>query len=139
MTDTFSPSGARLDHIGVAVRDLDRSSALFRALGLDQAGRETVAEQGVELLVLTAGETRIELLRPLSDETPVGRFIARHGEGLHHIALKVTDIREALRSCREAGIRPLDEEPRTGAEGRLIAFLDPGTTSGVLIELVQKM
>ena len=128
----------KLSHIGIAVSDLDAAAGLYRLLGIEALHREIIPDQGVELMVLPVGGTRIELLRPLSSDTPVARFIAKRGEGLHHIALEVDDIRAALDQCREAGMELLDAEPRIGAEGALIAFLNPKSTNGVLMELVQK-
>lgn len=135
---TFDSDGRpRLDHIGIAVKDLVAAARIYRLLGIEPTRRETVANQEVELLVLPLGDTRLELLQPLVEDSPMGRFIARRGEGLHHIAVAVEDIREALRQCEEAGIKILDREPRLGAEGQLIAFLNPRATGGVLIELTQ--
>jgi len=125
-----------LDHIGVAVRNLDAALKNYRALGLESSTREVIADQGVEVVVLPLAGTRLELLRPLGEDTPVGRFIARRGEGLHHIALAVPDIRIALANCRAAGIELIDDGPRPGAEGRLVAFIHPRAMGGVLVELV---
>ncbi len=128
----------RLDHIAIAVRSLDEALPFYtEVLGLTCAGRETVAEQGVHLALLPIGESRLELLEPLSDDSPVGRFLARRGEGVHHIALRVDDIERALAELRARGIRLVDETPRCGAEGRKIAFLHPASAHGVLIELVE--
>ncbi len=128
----------RLDHIAIAVRSLDEALPFYtEVLGLTCAGRETVAEQGVHLALLPIGESRLELLEPLSDDSPVGRFLARRGEGVHHIAFRVDDIERALAELRARGIRLVDETPRCGAEGRKIAFLHPASAHGVLIELVE--
>lgn len=136
--DTLSTiPGAVLDHIGIAVRDLEARVDLFKQLGLIPSDREVLAEQGVELVILPIGETRLELLCPLGDDTPVGKFISRRGEGLHHIALKVKDIQSTLDKYIQKGYRAIDDVPRIGAGGSLIAFLDPRSTGGVLIELTQ--
>lgn len=128
---------ARLDHVAIAVRDIEATAQIFRLLGVEPTERETIAEQGVDLLMLPVGDTRLELLQPLDDDTPIGRFIAKLGEGLHHIALRVVDIESVLDRCRAEGIKSLGDKPRIGAGGHLIIFLDPRTTGGVMIELVQ--
>jgi methylmalonyl-CoA epimerase len=128
----------RLDHIAIAVRSLEDALPFYTdALGLTCTGRETVAEQGVHLALLPLGESRLELLEPLSDDSPVGRFLTRRGEGVHHIAFRVDDLERALAELRARGIRLVDETPRCGAEGRKIAFLHPASAHGVLIELVE--
>jgi len=129
----------KLDHIGIAVSDLEAAIAVYKQLGLTPIEREIIADQGVEVVVLPAGETRLELVYPLDEDTPVGKFITKHGEGLHHLALEVKDINAALQICRRKGIIVIDQEPCLGAGGRLIAFLDPRSTGGVLIELIQKI
>ncbi len=129
--------GAGLDHIGIAVRDLEASIELFKQLGLTPSNREVITEQGVELVILPVGETHLELLCPMGEDTPVGKFISHRGEGLHHIALKVKDIQSTLERYIQKGYRAIDEVPRIGAGGSLIAFLDPRSTGGVLIELTQ--
>ncbi len=133
------PFEGKLNHIAVAVRDLDASVQIYRLLGLRVGEREVIEEQGVELQLLTAGDTRIELVQPLSDNSPVGKFISKRGEGLHHLAFDVDDIKDTLQQCEAKGIKGLSSEPKIGAEGNLILFLDPRTTGGVLIELVQKL
>jgi len=138
-TDYVQQAGhATLDHIAVAVKDIAQAARFFAVLGIEVKNREIVAEQGVEVAMLPIGACRLELLQPLADNSSVGRFIARHGEGIHHIAFTVDDIYNALERCRTAGYHPLNDKPRRGAERTLIAFLDPRTTSGVLIELIQK-
>jgi methylmalonyl-CoA epimerase len=128
----------RIDHIGVAVEDLGAALELYGgALGLSDVHRETVAEQGVEAVLLDVGDGHVELLRPLDPDTPVGRFLTRRGPGLHHVAYRVSDIDAALQDAREAGLRLLDEEPRTGIRGSRVAFLHPSATGGVLTEIVQ--
>jgi methylmalonyl-CoA/ethylmalonyl-CoA epimerase len=127
-----------VDHVGVAVEDLERAIALYReTFRMPLVHRETVAEQGVEAALLDVGESHIELLRPLGPETAVGRFLARRGPGLHHVAYRVDDVERALGELAEAGMRLIDERPRRGIRGSLVAFLHPAGTGGVLTELVQ--
>jgi methylmalonyl-CoA/ethylmalonyl-CoA epimerase len=129
----------KIDHLGIAVRSISDSLAFYRdALGLVLAGTERVEDQGVEVALLPVGESRIELLEPFSEETPVGRFIAKRGEGLHHICYEVEDLSGRLDDLRARGVRVLDGYPRRGAEGKLVAFLHPSSAGGVLIELVEK-
>ena len=129
---------ARVDHIGVAVEDLDAAIALHeRAYCMTVAHREVIDEQGVEAVLLDVGENHVELLRPLSEETPVGRFLARRGPGLHHVAYQVADVDAALATLRERGLRLIDEQPRTGIRGSRVAFLHPAASGGVLTEIVQ--
>ena len=128
----------RIDHIGVAVEDLDAGIALYESTyGMALVHRETVTEQGVEAVLLDVGENHVELLRPLGPDTPVGRFLARKGPGLHHVAYQVRDIDAVLSSLRERGVRLIDEAPRIGIRASRVAFLHPGSTGGVLTEIVQ--
>jgi methylmalonyl-CoA/ethylmalonyl-CoA epimerase len=128
----------RIDHIGIAVTDLDAAVQLYGG-GFDMAEqhRETVEEQGVEAILLEVGEGHIELIRPLSDDTGVAKFIERNGEGMHHVAYQVDDIDAALEKVREAGLRLIDEKPRIGIRGSRVAFLHPKSTGGVLTEIVE--
>jgi methylmalonyl-CoA/ethylmalonyl-CoA epimerase len=129
---------ARIDHVGIAVEDLEASLALYAdALELGPVHRETVEAQGVEAVLLDVGENHVELLRPLADDTPVGRFLAARGPGLHHVAHQVRDIEAALGRLRAAGLRLVDETPREGIRGSRVAFLHPAATGGVLTEIVQ--
>ncbi|MFY9554277.1 MAG: methylmalonyl-CoA epimerase [Blastocatellia bacterium] len=129
----------KIDHLGIAVRSISDSLVFYReGLGLELAEVETVNDQGVRVGLLPVGESRIELLEPLSEETPVGRFIARRGEGLHHICYEVDDLRSKLDELRSRGLRLLEGYPRRGAEGKLVAFLHPASAHGVLVELVEK-
>jgi methylmalonyl-CoA epimerase len=129
---------ARIDHVGVAVEDLDAAIALHEATyGMELVHRETVAEQGVEAVLLDVGENHVELLRPLSADTPVGKFLAKRGPGLHHVAYQVQDIEAALSTLREQGVRLIDQEPRTGIRGSRVAFLHPAASGGVLTEIVE--
>ena len=128
----------RIDHIGVAVEDLDGAIALYEELlGMPVQHRETVDDQGVEAVLLGVGEGHVELLRPLAPDTEVGRFLARSGPGLHHVAYRTDDIDSALDAVRGAGLQLIDERPRTGVRGSRVAFLHPKSTGGVLTELVE--
>jgi methylmalonyl-CoA/ethylmalonyl-CoA epimerase len=128
----------RIDHIGVAVDDLDEAVALYsERLAMPVQHRETVEEQGVEAVLLGVGESHVELLRPLGPETAVGRFLDRNGPGLHHVAYATDDIDSALDAVREAGLRLIDERPRTGIRNSRVAFVHPKSTGGVLTELVE--
>jgi methylmalonyl-CoA/ethylmalonyl-CoA epimerase len=129
---------ARIDHVGVAVSDLDAGIALYdQTYDMTLVHRETVTEQGVEAVLLDVGENHVELLRPLSEDTPVGKFLAKRGPGLHHVAYQVTDIDATLRSLKEAGVRLIDETPRTGIRASRVAFLHPASSGGVLTEIVE--
>jgi methylmalonyl-CoA/ethylmalonyl-CoA epimerase len=128
----------RIDHIGVAVEDLDEAISLYsQRLGMAVQHRETVEEQGVEAVLLGVGDSHVELLRPLSADSAVGRFLERNGAGLHHVAYGTDDIASALEAVRGAGLRLIDEQPRTGIRGSRVAFLHPKSTGGVLTELVE--
>lgn len=130
---------ARLDHIGIAVRGLDEALRFFRdSLGLEVSGIEQVADQRVRVAWLPAGESALELIEPTGPESPIARFLERRGPGLHHITLAVPDIEAALEHLRARGVRLIDERPRAGAGGHLIAFIHPSSTHGVLIELKQE-
>ena len=127
-----------IDHIGVAVASIDDSLALYRdALGMPLVHRETVTEQGVDAALLDVGDGHVELLEPLGPDTAVGKFLARRGAGLHHVAYRVASIDDALAAAREAGLRLIDEQPRSGIRGSRVAFLHPASTGGVLTEIVQ--
>ena len=128
----------KVDHIGIATAKLDEALALWQdALGLSVAHTEEVIDQGVRVAMLEIGETQIELLEPLSSGSPVGRFLEKRGPGIHHIAVKVSDIRATLAQLKEKGLRLVDEVPRVGAGGCLVAFVHPSSANGVLLELVQ--
>lgn len=129
---------ARIDHVGVAVEDLDASIALYeKTYDMKLVHRETVAEQGVEAVLLDVGENHVELLAPLGPDTPVGKFLAKKGPGIHHVAYQVTDIDAALASLKDAGLRLIDETPRIGIRGSRVAFLHPAASGGVLTEIVE--
>ena len=125
-------------HIGVAVRRLDEALADYGKLGFEAGPVEEMPTQGVRVAFLRAGPVRIELLESLSPEGVIARFIERRGEGLHHLAFSVRDIREEMRRLRGQGLELIDAEPRPGAHGRLVAFLHPRSARGVLLELVQE-
>lgn len=128
----------RIDHIGVAVEDLDAALALYaETLGMPVVHRETVTEQGVEAILLDVGENHIELLAPLGPDTPVGKFLAKKGPGLHHVAYQVADIDATLAALKAAGTRLIDETPRIGIRSSRVAFVHPASTGGVLTEIVQ--
>jgi methylmalonyl-CoA/ethylmalonyl-CoA epimerase len=127
-----------VDHVGVAVEDLDAALALYRdTLGMPLVHRETIAEQGLEAALLDVGESHIELLAPLSPDTVVGKFLARKGPGLHHVAYRVESVEEALATLSKAGMRLIDEQPRIGIRNSRVAFVHPSSTGGVLTEIVQ--
>jgi methylmalonyl-CoA/ethylmalonyl-CoA epimerase len=129
---------ARVDHIGVAVDDLDAAIALYRdTLAMELVHREVVEEQGVEAVLLDVGENHVELLAPLGPDTPVGRFLAGKGPGLHHVAYQVGDVAAALARLREQGVRLIDEQPRAGIRNSRVAFVHPRATGGVLTEIVE--
>jgi len=129
---------ARVDHIGIAVEDLDAALALYEGTyDMALAHREIVQEQGVEAILLDVGENHIELLRPLGPETPVGRFMAKRGSGIHHVAYQVPIIETALAALQEQGVRMIDKAPRIGIRGSRVAFVHPASTGGVLTELVE--
>jgi methylmalonyl-CoA/ethylmalonyl-CoA epimerase len=129
---------SRIDHIGVAVEEIEPALELYRdSFRLEFAHREVVEEQGVEAVLLDAGENHVELLAPLSPDTPVGRFLAAKGPGLHHVAYQVTDIDATLQALKNAGLQLIDQEPRTGIRESRVAFLHPRSTGGVLTEIVQ--
>jgi methylmalonyl-CoA/ethylmalonyl-CoA epimerase len=128
----------QIDHVGVAVSDLDRAIALYQGtFGMPVVHRETVAEQGVEAVLLDVGDGHVELLSPLGPETVVGKFVERRGEGLHHVAYRVDDIDAALARLGEVGVDLIDPEPRIGIRKSRVAFLHPKSTVGVLTELVE--
>jgi methylmalonyl-CoA/ethylmalonyl-CoA epimerase len=129
---------SRIDHIGVAVEDLDEALDLYgTGFEMGTAHRETVASQGVEAVLLDVGEGHVELLRPLGADTAVGRFLEKSGPGLHHVAYAVSDIDAALEKVRAAGLRLIDAEPRQGIRDSRVAFLHPRSTGGVLTEIVE--
>jgi methylmalonyl-CoA epimerase len=129
---------SRIDHIGVAVEEIDPALELYRGtFALELVHREVVTEQGVEAVLLDVGENHVELLAPLGPDTPVGKFLERQGPGLHHVAYQVSDIEATLQALSAAGMRLIDEQPRTGIRNSRVAFVHPRSTGGVLTEIVQ--
>jgi methylmalonyl-CoA epimerase len=129
----------KIDHIGIATRGIDETARFWReALALDITEIEEVAEQKVRVAMLAIGESHIELLEAASDDSPISKFLEKRGPGIHHIAVRVDDIRGTLAELKQKGARLIDEEPRMGAGGCLVAFVHPSSTGGVLMELVQQ-
>jgi methylmalonyl-CoA epimerase len=145
MSETTAPGagpglgldGARLDHLGIAVESLEQGAALYEALGLEVGGIEVVASQGVRVGVVEVGESRIELLEPHGEGSPIATFLASRGPGMHHVCLSVPDLRAAMQRLRSAGLRLLQDEPVPGAHGALVCFVHPRSAGGVLLELSQ--
>ena len=128
-----------VDHVGVAVADIEEAMGFFRRVfGTPAAEVEELEDQGVRACLIEVGQTRLELLQPMGPETPVGRFIERRGEGLHHLAFNVKDVSEGLEAVKGQGLQVIDEAPREGLSG-LIAFIHPRSAHGVLTELVESM
>ena len=128
----------KIDHIGVATNRIDQIAEFYQeALGLKVEDIEEVPDQKVRVAMLPLGESRIELLEPTTTDSPISKFLEKRGPGIHHLAVQVDNIRESLRKLKESGARLIDEEPRTGAGGCLIAFVHPSSTGGVLLELVE--
>jgi methylmalonyl-CoA epimerase len=129
---------AAIDHVGVAVEDIDTTLSLYRdTLAMPLVHRETVTEQGVDAALLDVGDGHIELLQPLGPETAVGKFLQKRGPGLHHVAYRVENVEETLKALAGAGVALIDSEPRTGIRGSRVAFLHPKSTGGVLTEIVE--
>ena len=132
MTD----SGARVAHVGIAVPSIAAALPFFRdVLGLEPAAAETA--DGATIVSLPSGDTHVELLEPVDPDSPVAKFLARRGAGIHHICYRVPDLDQAMARCRAAGFRLVDDLPRTGAGGRRIAFVHPKATAGILLELTE--
>ena len=128
----------KIDHLGIATKGIDDALAFWQdALGLENVHTEIVEEQKVRVAMLPIGETRIELLEPTSDDSPISKFLEKRGGGIHHIAVEVEDIEVTLRQLKAKGMRLIDETPRIGAENCLVAFVHPSAANGVLLELVQ--
>lgn len=129
----------KIDHLGIAVEDLEAAVQLFRdTLGLPYAGEETVAEQKVKTAFFPVGESSLELLEPTDPESPIAKFLEKRGPGIHHIALRVEDVAQAISHFQAQGLRMIDETPRLGAHGAKIAFIHPKSTPGLLLELCQR-
>jgi len=129
---------ARLAHLGVIVHRLDAAEPFYARLGLPPARRESLDREHVRFTFLRVADAEIELLEPAGQEGPLSRFLATHGEGIHHIALEVDDIERALAIATASGMRPIDQAPRPGAQGTRVAFLHPGSAHGILLELVER-
>jgi methylmalonyl-CoA epimerase len=125
----------RLDHIGIAVASIDEALGIYASLGLRESGREVVQSQGVVTAFLPLGETRLELLEPTGHDSPIAKFLAKRGPGIHHLCFAVEDLEEALTRLKRRGFRLVNENPVPGAGGRRVAFLHPSAGQGVLIEL----
>lgn len=128
----------KINHLGIATKGIDEALGFWSdALGLENVHTEVVEDQKVRVAMLPLGESRIELLEPTSDDSPISKFLEKRGGGIHHIAVEVEDIEASLARLRERGMRLIDELPRIGAEGCLVAFVHPSSANGVLLELVQ--
>jgi len=128
----------KIDHIGIAVKSLSAAVKVYeQAMGLKLAGYDEVDDQGVRVAMLDIGESRIELLEPTRSDSPVEKFMNKRGEGIHHIAVRVDNIEQALERLKAAGIRLIDEKPKRGAHNTRVAFIHPASTHGVLMELVE--
>jgi len=129
----------KINHLGIATKGIDEALKFWQdALGLENVHAEEVAEQKVRVAMLPIGDTRIELLEATSADSPIAKFIEKRGGGIHHIAVEVENIEESLAKLKASGARLIDEQPRIGAEGCLIAFVHPSSTNGVLLELIQE-
>ena len=130
----------KIDHLGIATRGIDEALKFWEnALGLKNVHTETVEDQKVRVAMLPIGKSRIELLEPTSEDSPISKFLEKRGGGIHHIAVEVKDIEASLAKLKSEGARLIDEKPRIGAEGCLVAFVHPSSTGGVLLELVQNV
>ena len=128
----------KVDHIGIAVKSLAEAVKVYQdAIGLEVSGYDEVDDQGVRVAMLTIGESRIELLEPTREDSPIEKFMMKRGEGIHHIAVRVDDIEQALERLKASGARLIDSTPRRGAHNTRIAFIHPSSTHGVLLELVE--
>ena len=127
----------KVDHIGIAVRSLDSALKTYAAIGLRPEASEAVRTEGVTVAFLSVGDAHLELLEPLGTDTVIARFLEKHGEGLHHVALAVEDVVVAMERARANGLAVIDEQPRDGARGRKVAFVHPKSMGGVLLEFVQ--
>ena len=128
----------KINHLGIATKGIDEALGFWAdALGLENVHTEIVEDQKVRVAMLPIGESRIELLEPISDDSPISNFLEKRGGGIHHIAVEVDDIEAALAQLKAKGMRLIDQQPRVGAEGCLVAFVHPSSANGVLLELVQ--
>jgi methylmalonyl-CoA epimerase len=128
----------KINHLGIATKGIDEALKFWSdALGLENVHTEVVEDQKVRVAMLPIGESRIELLEPTSDDSPISKFLEKRGGGIHHIAVEVEDIEASINTLKATGMRLIDEKPRTGAEGCLVAFVHPSSANGVLLDLVQ--
>lgn len=127
----------QIDHLGIAVKSLSKAKAIYEKLGLRISPEETVEQEHVRLVMVPVGESRLELLEALSEDSVIAKFIARHGEGLHHLCLRVPDLSAAVAKLKEDGVRLVSEQIKTGAGGHKYVFVHPSSTGGVLLELVE--
>ncbi len=129
----------KINHLGIATKGIDEALKFWRdALGLENVHTEMVEDQKVRVAMLSIGDTKIELLEATSEDSPIAKFLEKRGGGIHHIAVEVGNIEESLMKLKKEGVRLIDEKPRVGAEGCLIAFVHPSSSNGVLLELIQK-
>ena len=126
-----------LDHIGIAVKSLDAAKAIYEKLGIPVSNKETVESEQVRLVMVPVGDTRLELLEPLSDDSVIGKFISKRGEGLHHVSLRVPDLSAAVARLKQDGVRLVSDEIKIGAGGHRYVFVHPSSAGGVLLELVE--
>ena len=130
---------AVLDHVGIAVRDLEDALRFYRdALGFEIEATEEVASQRVRAHFIPLGDSAVELLEATAPDSPIAKYLEKHGPGLHHVTLRVEDVRAALAQLKARGVRLIDETPRPGAHGSLVAFIHPSSAHGVLVELIQR-
>jgi methylmalonyl-CoA/ethylmalonyl-CoA epimerase len=133
-----TPNFMKINHLGIATKGIDDALKFWAdALGLENVHTEIVEDQKVKVAMLPLGESRIELLEPTGDDSPISKFLEKRGGGIHHIAVEVDDIEAALKKLKDQGMRLIDESPRIGAEGCLVAFVHPSSANGVLLELIQ--
>lgn len=129
---------SQIDHLGIAVKSLAEARKFYEKLGLDVMPEETVESEKVRLAMVPVGESRIELLEPTSPDSPIGRFLAKRGEGLHHVALQVNNLPEMVEQLKASGTRLIDDEIKIGAGGHMYVFVHPSSAGGVLLELVEE-
>jgi len=127
-----------IDHLGIAVKSLQQSKAFYRKLGLNVMAEETVAQEKVKVAMVPLGESRIELLEPTSDDSPIAKFLAKRGEGLHHVSLSVDNLQATVDELKKSGVRLINEQIQVGAGGHLYVFVHPSSAGGVLLELCEE-
>lgn len=130
-------SGAKMDHLGIAVKSIAQARVFYEALGLRVTHEETIEQERVKTALLPLGDSRVELLEPTGEDSPVAKFLARRGEGLHHVALQVDDIQVTMEQLKVQGVRLIADEVKVGAGGHLYFFVHPASAGGVLVEIVQ--